>query len=218
MAIKLSFGCVAPRPVSHSWPKTRVLGICALLGLLLGSGCAAHQTVRTEPAQARERQSDTRAGLLACEACVCEDELADLSVVAVRTQQGAALEFTTTQPAARARVRTLAQQYNERAAASHGPDTSLGEDRTYRAQHRLEASQNMPAQQEGLHTLHDGRPGPRRYLAAADDGGVPATARVQEVANGLRIVFVPEHTGDLPLLREQVAREAALLARAKCTH
>ena len=195
------------------------------IGLLLLAGCAAKNAEGRASASPASRTSVQAEALKAkCADCECPEGLAQAGVSVSNTDGGVALTFITSEDEVaelRARVRHMAD-VNNRGTGDAQPtftehevrDEAEGEVAPAPAP-RLNGG--MPLQQEGLHTMHGGRPGQRPYFGtSAGSGSIPSTAAVEDVDGGARLVLTPRDSNQLAALRERVSAHVRRVQDAEC--
>ena len=179
-----------------------------ILGALAAASCASSQTNGYSASTESEAQP-LRGGAIGGKGMMMGGAMGEMCPMAVEgtaaraedVEGGAALVFTTTGDLAdlRRRVGGMAEMHNE---------------------HHAEGMMGGPAGSPGA----DVPPGPGAGMGMGHMGGkmgggmmMPAaTARTEDVEDGVRLVFTPRDPADLGTLREKVAHHAQNMAAGEC--
>jgi len=177
----------------------------ALLGVLALVGCA-HENRTTEVATSSQQQpmmaqgGAGQTGMAADMNVICPNRVAGTTVTAQDLSNGEALVFTTTGDVAelRCRAQRMAENHNRMHSGTGGsartPDT-------------ISTCPEMPGT-GGAGMMH------RQGWGGA--GMIDSDALVEDIPNGVRIVFTPKDPANLDDLRARIRDRAARLSSGEC--
>jgi hypothetical protein len=189
-----------------------------IFAVLLLAGCAEKNAQGQAP-QTGKPQS--RAELVEPEAVCATGDASQAGVLVSNTDHGVALTFITSEDDIanlRARVRHMADVNNRGSGDAQPMARQDPHDDTYRMGAGARAmNASMPQQQEGLHTMQGGAPGPRPYFGTSTgSGSIPSTATVEDIDGGARLVLTPKQSSQLAALRERVQAHVRRIQETEC--